>query len=89
MNSDQHSDWKALWGILWRSFVFMPYMLAVFIGVGTIWLSRWALPVYAGLSVYSHDWVYASGAFILWLAAVWSYRRFRLSRFYEVPPSLL
>ena len=89
MNSNEHSDWKACWGILWRSLVFVPYMLAVFIGVGSIWLSRWVLPVYAALSAYSSDWLLAAGASALWLAAVWSYRRFHLSRFYESPPSLL
>ena len=89
MSSKGHSDWRACWGILWRSLVFMPYMLAVFVGVGSVWLSRWVLLVFIGLSVYSHDWLLAGGALVLWLVAVWSYRRFHLSRFYESPPSLL
>jgi len=89
MSTNGHSDWRACWGILWRSVVFMPYMLAVFVGVGSVWLSRWVLPVLVVLSLYSHDWLWAGGAFTLWLVAVWSYRRFRLSRFYEPPPSLL
>ena len=89
MNIKGHSDWRGCWGILWRSFVFVPYMLAVFIGVGSIWLSRWVLPFCAAFSVYFRDWLLAAGTFALWLLAVWGYRRFHLSRFYESPPSLL
>jgi hypothetical protein len=89
MSSNGHSDWRACWGILWRSLVFMPYMFAVFVGVGSVWLSRWILPVLIALSVYSRDWLVAGCAFALWLLAAWSYRRFRLSRFCESPPSLL
>jgi hypothetical protein len=89
MNLKENSDLKACWGILWRSLVFMPYMLAVFIVVGSIWLARWVLPVSAAMLVYSGDWSFAAITVVLWLFAMWSYRRFRLSRFYEPPPSLL
>jgi hypothetical protein len=89
MSTKAQSDLKACWGILWRSFAFMPYMLAVFIGVGSVWLSRWVLPVLVGLLVYSRSWFYAAGTAALWLLATWSYRRLRLARFYEPPPSLL
>jgi len=89
MNTKKRSDWKACWGILWRSLVFMPYMLAVFIGVGSISLSRWALPFCTASLIYSRDWLFAAVTLALWFLAVWSYRRFRLSRFYEPPPSLL
>jgi hypothetical protein len=89
VNTKRHSDWRACWGVLWRSLVFMPYMLAVFLGVGSIWLSRWVLPIYIALCVYSRDWLLAGGAFVVWLVAMWSHRYFRLSRFYESPPSLL
>jgi hypothetical protein len=89
MCSNEHSDWRGCWGILWRALVFVPYMLAIFVGVGSVWLSRLVLPVLAALWLYSHDWWLACSAFVLWLIAMWSYRRFRLSRFYERPPSLL
>jgi len=89
MNTNDHSDWKACWGIFWRSLVFMPYMLAVFIAVGSIWLSRWVLPVCAALLAYSRDWLLAALVVAFWFLAFWSYRRLHLSRFYESPPSLL
>jgi hypothetical protein len=89
MNLKENSDLKACWGILWRSLVFMPYMLAVFIVVGSIWLGRWFLPVCVGMLLYSGDWTVALIAVAFWLLAMRSYRRFRLSRFFEPPPSLL
>lgn len=89
MSTRGHSDWKGFWAILWRSVAFMPYMLGVFVGVGTIWLSRWVLPIWAALFLCSHDWWFTSGTLAVWFLAVWSYRRFRLSCFLEPPPSLL
>jgi hypothetical protein len=89
MNNKSQSDWEGLWGILWRSFVFLPYMLGVFVIVGCVRLSRWVLPVHAALSVYYNDWWLGAAAFALWLMALWSYRRFHLCQFYEAPPSLL
>ena len=89
MKPKQNSDWKACWGILWRSLVFMPYMFAVFIVVGSIWLARWVLPVCVGMLLYSGDWSFALITVAFWFLAMWSYRRFCLSRFYELPPSLL
>ena len=84
-----NSDLKACWAILWRSLIFLPYMLAVFIVVGSIWFGRWVLPLCVGLLLYSGDWSLALITAALWFLAMWSYRRFRLSRFFERPPSLL
>ena len=84
-----HSDWQASWAILWRSLVFLPYMLAVFVSLGCIWLSRWGLPFCAACYLYSRDWGLAAGCGALWLIAVTIYRRLRLARFFETPPSLL
>jgi len=65
----------------------MPYMLAIFIGVGSIWLSRWVLPICTVLFIYSSDWFLAALTVAPWFLALWSYRRFHLSRFYESPSS--
>ncbi len=89
MSENRQSDWRGWWGILWRSLVLMPYMLVIFIGVGIVWLNRWILPVFVALSVYARDWWFAGGGLVLWFVAMWSYRHFRLSRFYESPPSVL
>ena len=89
MTTKEYSDWKGCWAILWRSILFIPYMLAVFVGVGGVWLSRWLLPVCGATFFYLQQWWAAGVAFALWSLAVWAYRRFRLSRFFEAPPSLL
>ena len=89
MSTKGQSDSNACWGVLWRSIVFIPYMLAVFIGVGIVWLGLWVLPVCAAWFLYSRDGWFATASLALWALAVWSYRRFRLARFYESPPSLL
>ena len=89
MEKKTTSDWKGFWALLWRSLVFFPYMLAVFIGVGSIWLSRFVLPLCGAAFLYLQDWWNAGIALALWLLAIWSYRRFRLARFYEAPSSFL
>ena len=85
----KHSDTAALWGILWRSLIFLPYMLLTFIVVCGIWLARWVLPVWAALHIYDREWWSAIGTILLWIFVVGIYRRFRLARFFEAPPSLL
>jgi hypothetical protein len=89
MNKTSRSDFRGAWALLWRSLVFIPYMLLVFILVGGIWLSRWVLPLYAAVWVYVDEWYMAAGILAAWLLSVWAYRRFRLHRFYETPRSLL
>jgi TRAP-type C4-dicarboxylate transport system permease large subunit len=89
MNKTSRSDFRGAWALLWRSLVFIPYMLLVFILVGGIWLSRWVLPLYAAVWVYVDEWYMAAGILAAWLLSVWAYRRFRLHRFYATPRSLL
>jgi len=89
MGTNEHSDLKACWGILWRSFVLLPYMLMVFVVVGGVWLIRWVFPLCAAVLICSSEWWAAVGTVALWCLAVWSNRRLRLSRFFEPPPSLL
>ncbi len=64
-------------------------MLAVFVMIGGIWLSRWILPAVVLLSLWNGDWWQACALLGLWLFVVWVYRRFRLNRFLEGPRSLL
>jgi hypothetical protein len=85
----KHSDTAALWAILWRSVVFVPYMWLVFSIVGSLWLARWILPVWGALLLYDREWWSATGIMALWVILVAIYRRFRLTRFFEWPPSLL
>lgn len=87
--SRNSKDLKGVCAVLWRSFVYLPYMLFIFLSVGGVWLSRWLFPIYAALCLYFQEWWQASVSVALWLLAVWVYRRFRLARFFESPPSLL
>jgi hypothetical protein len=89
MNTQRDSGIKGLWAILWRSIIFLPYMLLIFVSIGGIWLSRWLLPVCGAVLLYDHDWRAAGIVFALWLVLFWAYRHFRLCRYLESPSSLL
>ncbi len=89
MSSQRHSDVSAFWGVFWRSFAFLPYMLLVFAGVGGVWFSRWVLPFCVAVLLYDQDWWQAVVVTAAWLLMMWAYRRFHLRRFFEEPPSLL
>jgi hypothetical protein len=90
LNVKSHlQDLKGVWAILWRSFVFLPYMLLAFLSVGGVWLSRWVLPIWIAFFLYLQEWRQAIIAFAFWLLAMWVYRCLRLARFFESPPSLL
>ena len=77
------------WAVLWRSLVFMPYMLLIFFVIGGIWFIRWFLPFAAALFLLCGQWREAAFAAVGWAIAVVVYRRFKLGRFFEEPPSLL
>jgi hypothetical protein len=88
-HENPQSDIAACWSILWRSVVYVPLMLSLFVTVGGIWLSRWMLPPFAILFSVAQLWTHAGLSVLAWLASVLIYRYFRLSRLYEDPPSLL
>jgi hypothetical protein len=83
------ADWEGCWAILWRSFVFLPYMLAAFIALLVVSLGRWVLPIRAAFYAYSREWLLVTISAGVWLVAVVAYRRRRLGRCFEAPPSLL
>ena len=83
------SDIGACWSILWRSIVYVPLLLSFFVTVGGLWLSRWLLPPIVILFASAQLWTDAALGALAWLTAVQVFRRFRLARFYEDPPSLL
>jgi hypothetical protein len=89
MATKRTSDLAACWGLLWRCFVFMPYMLAVFIVVGGIALFRWLLPLGVIARIIEAGYWSAAATLGIWFLCFWTYRHFRLSRFFEDPPSLL
>ncbi len=88
-HQNPQSDIVACWSILWRSVVFVPLMLTLFVTIGGLWLSRWVLPAVAILFAFAQLWTHAGLSILAWITSVLIYRYFRLSRFYEDPPSLL
>ena len=89
MTTEKQSDLAACWSLFWRCFAFMPVMLGLFIVIGGIWLLRWILPLRAVIQTYNGDFGAAALTIGIWLLCFWAYRRLRLSRFFEDPPSLL
>lgn len=89
MITRKQSDLAALWGLFWRCFVFLPYMLGVFLVVGGIWFLRLILPLCALVRIFTGEFWPVLPTLAVWLLCVWVYRRFRLARFFEEPPSLL
>jgi hypothetical protein len=89
MATEKQSDLSACWGLFWRCFVFMPVMLGLFIVVGGIWILRWILPLRAAIQTYNGDYWATGATLVIWSLCFWTYRRFRLLRFFENPPSLL
>ena len=89
MKAARHSDLWGLWSVLWRSFVYLPWMLLVFASVGSVWVARWFLPVGAVMLLGMGAWQHAGATLALWCLATAIYRRFQLARYFESPPSLL
>jgi len=52
---------RGLWALLWRSVVLLPVGVAQFALICYAWIGLLALPVAAGIFIWSSDW---------WLAAV-------------------
>ncbi len=89
MNAGADSDVKSCWALLWRSVVFFPCILLMSVSIGGVWLSRWILPPCIVLQLYVHEWWQAVATMVVWALLAWIYRRLRLERFFEAPPSLL
>lgn len=83
------ADWKGCWALLWRSVVFLPYMLLVGVTVLVSYLACLLLPVAVVAWAIGYQWAYAAVTAAAWLILLWLMRRCRLSRLLERPPSLL
>ena len=89
MSNVKHSDWRGAWAILWRSIVYIPYLLTVFVAVGSVWISRWFLPILFLTYAFLEEWMLSATLLAIWLLTMWGYRRFRLRSFFETPSSVL
>jgi hypothetical protein len=57
---------RALWGLLWRSIVFLPFTLFLTIVWFSIWTAVYALPLVAVFLLVEAQWVYAVVAIVSW-----------------------
>ena len=53
---------RALWGLLWRSTLFLPFAMALSIA----WLGRFFLPLVGILFFGCGEWTYGIVAFVAW-----------------------
>ena len=66
----------------------MPLMLAVWLVVGTLWLSRYLLPFKCAV-IYAGHWNMAWTFLAIWVVVTICYRTFKLKRMFERAPSYL
>jgi hypothetical protein len=90
--SDHHEKQaiaRPLWAIIWRSIVFIPFVLVFGLFLVAVAVSLIVLPFFAAGYAFHHVWAHALGYFAAWLILCCVWRVFRLSRFFEWPPSVL
>ena len=89
MNTIRQSDFRGIWAVAWRAFVFLPLMLAVFVVLLAHIAGLFMLPFISGVCVYEGLWQYGLISLGIWLLLLWSWRRFRLHQQFQSPPSVL
>jgi hypothetical protein len=89
MKTKHDTDFSGIWSIAWRSFVFLPVGLAAFVLLVCLIAGLLFPPVVAAACLFYGLWWQGITAFAVWLLVIWAWRHFRLSRFFESPPSLL
>jgi hypothetical protein len=71
MNRIAPADWKGIWALTWRSFVYIPIGVAIWTFLILRIVALVYLPIlafaYAILGLYS----WAAGALALWLPVIW------------------
>jgi hypothetical protein len=82
-------DGKALWSIGWRSVILLP----LFFPLAVLWLVLviliGILPFISVAYLWFGEWKQAALHFAIWALLLFAYRRFRLGRWIERPPSVL
>ena len=79
MGKQSKTPWpsfSALWSLLWRAVLLMPFALIA----GGFWLMTWVLlillPFCEIILLLNHDWLWASGVPVIWVA-LFIFMRFR------------
>lgn len=89
MEPIQESDTRAFWAITWRSILLIPLMLPIAVVWLVIVMSIALLPLFCAASLWLGLLKQAGLFSIIWAAIFYAYRRFRLGRIWEWPPSFL
>jgi len=76
---------RALWALLWRSVVLLPFASVLLVLLCVAWIGLVALPIAAGFCVWSSDWLWAVVCVALWLPTFvfvrWLWKRERSDSF--------
>ena len=80
---------QGLWAVAWRSIVFLPMMLGMFLLLLAHFSGFLLLPLVGGACIWDGRWPYGVASFSLWFLLLWSWRHFRLREHFQSPPSLL
>jgi len=87
----QHNDSAArgIWAVAWRSLVYLPMMLGMFVLLLVHVCGLFLLPFIVGTYLWFGLWRQGLIALAVWLLLCWSWRHFRLSEHFQSPPSTL
>jgi hypothetical protein len=83
LKTEQPTILSPLWAILWRSFVYFPFMFVFMLILIAMLVGMIALPIYGAVLGYFNFWGWSLAAFAAWGTDFWIWRRFRLRKFFE------
>ena len=89
MNPHQHDDLRGIWAVTWRALFLFPAALAVFFLLLLLVAAVILLPCFAGMFFFTGLWWQGAASLVAWAGVLGAWRRFRLGRFFESPPSCL
>ena len=81
MKHSSSLSFSGLWGLLWRSTVFLPFALVLFFVWALVLAAVFLLPVTAALYLYAGEWLHAVAAIALWIPCFFlsRWKRFHVS----------
>jgi hypothetical protein len=78
MKPECQSAAKGLWAVAWRSIVFLPVMLGMFLFLLVHVAGLFMLPFLGTTWLWFGLWQKGFASFAVWLLLLWSWRHFRL-----------
>lgn len=84
MKTKQDTTLTGIWAIFWRSFVYMPLGLAVFLLLVGVIVALIFPPIIGAMCLCYGLWWQGIAAFAVWSLVIVAWRYFRLARFFEL-----